>query len=723
MDRDIECRVQVFVSPRQDYEIRLCEIANHGTTKRRLELTSYLEWVLGSHDGDANHPAFSKLFVETEFCAERQAILARRRPRSNDDGEFWGLHRVVADDMQTGLSFETNRMRFIGRGRTLARPQALDPGGKLSGDVGAVLDPIASLRLELTIEPGESHEVGFLVGAGQNRAAIEEILRSAADLSALRSALNEVKAVGLLNGHPTFVARPEFVDLSSPGRHIPASSFGADQRDESMQKRELQFDNGYGSFTADGREYVIRVRPDDQGNQVRPPMPWANVVANEHAGFLVTESGASYTWAGNSRINRLTAWHNDPVCDPHAEAFWIRDEDDDVFWSPTPGPTPSGGVYEVRHGFGYTAFASASHELSQELTLFMVRDDPVKIARLRITNRSDRTRRLSLFSFAHWALGGLASETGIDVATSYDSTNRAIFATNPHREHYGECVAFSAPIIGESPACEISHTGDRAAFVGRYRDIEAPTMVASADDLDGRTGQNLEPCAAWRISLSLPPGQLFECAFLLGEAENLRQVQNLLARYADFSAIDSALTVSQQFWRELLSSISIETPERELDVLVNGWLAYQNLSCRLWARSAYYQPGGAFGFRDQLQDSAALIYHRPEITRKQILRHASRQFTDGDVLHWWHPDTQYGVRTRFSDDLLWLPLVTAEYVARTGDTKLLDEDVPFVTAAPSRRISRRRICGRKRSILPPLCTSIVAARLTAGSRPARTVCP
>ncbi|HEX3601156.1 MAG TPA: hypothetical protein VHU84_13485, partial [Lacipirellulaceae bacterium] len=681
LDRDIECRTRVFVAPQGDFEVRLCQLSNHGATKRRIELTSYLEWVLGSQAADANHPAFSKLFVETQYCEKRRAILAKRRPRSNDDAEFWGVHCVVADDLQAEPKFETNRLRFIGRGRTISQPVAMEPGVKLSGDSGPVLDPIASLRVVVEIESGESQEIAYLVGAAETRSAIDEMLRMSADLTALRGMFDEAGVTGATNGHVTIATRPEFGDSKGKERFKPTAKEIVSQQVAS-EKPALLFENGYGGFTADGREYVIRVRPDGRGGQVRPPMPWANVIANEHAGFLVTESGASYTWAGNSRTNRLTAWHNDPVCDPYAEAFWLRDDEASVYWSPTPGPTPAAAEYRVRHGFGYTTFEHTSHELSQELTMFMVPDEPVKIVRLRVMNRGNRARRLSLFSFAHWGLGGLASETGIDIATTYDVKARAIFATNPHRELYGEYVAFSAPVTGESLNCEISHTSDRAAFVGRYRDLTAPLALGSSSELDGRSGHGIEPAAAWQVSFELPPGESYECAFLLGEAADSAAARQLIAKYADVSRVDAALSETQQFWHETLSAVTIETPDGELDLLTNGWLPYQNLSCRMWARSAYYQPGGAFGFRDQLQDSSALVYCRPEITRAQILRHASRQFVEGDVLHWWHPDTEYGLRTRFSDDLLWLPMLTAEYVARTGDAKLLDEETPFIVAPP-----------------------------------------
>jgi cyclic beta-1,2-glucan synthetase len=463
----------------------------------------------------------------------------------------------------------------------------------------------------------------------------------------------------------------------SPNRVAPSSSSPA----ESFVSAEpLHFENGYGGFSANGREYVICVAPDGAGGQNRPPMPWVNVIANEKAGFLVTESGAGYTWAGNSRLNRLTAWHNDPVTDPHSEAIWIRDDDQYTFWSPMPGPTPAAAEYWVRHGFGYTTFEHESHGLSQETTLFMARDEPVKLTRLRIENRSDRSRRLSLFSYSHWALGGLISETAGQVATANDAQSRVIWATNCERDYYGRYVAFSAIRFDGFTQHPIAFTCDRTSFLGRFADVRAPAAIVAGRALDGRDGDGIDPCAAWQVAIELPAGGTFECTYLLGEATDRHAALAMIGNYGNQQQVQQALEQVVASWRDLLTAIEIETPDAEIDLMVNGWLLYQNLSCRMWGRSAYYQPGGAFGFRDQLQDAAAFVYQRPEITRTQILRHAAQQFVEGDVLHWWHPDTGYGLRTRFSDDLLWLPYIAAEYVQKTGDEAVLQAELPFIAA-------------------------------------------
>jgi N,N'-diacetylchitobiose phosphorylase len=688
LDYDIECQLTISVAQRHNFEVRNCRLTNLGTRVRRIELTSYLEWVLGSQEADRNHPAFAKLFVETQFCRERGAILARRRPRHSNESEFWGFHSVLhgGKHISCELQFETNRLRFIGRGRTLRNPIALEPGAILTGDYGPVLDPVASLRLALRLEPGESQEFSFVLGAAPNHSEVHELL-TATNAAPIVVPRPKAMTIDSPNGRPIRTIVPAFLELRSEDKYKRAiateTEIAADaERIRSEHSSPLQFDNGYGGFSADGREYVVRLQPDGLGGHLRPPMPWTNVIANEQAGFLVTESGASYTWSGNSRTNRLTAWHNDPVSDPHGEALWIRDEDRGVFWSPTPGPTPASSEYEVRHGFGYTVFKHASHDLSQEVTTFMARDEPIKLTRIRIVNRSGRKRRLSLFSYLQWTLGGLPGDAAGVIATSYRDDLRVIWATNPDRELYGQCVAFSSVSIDQANHCKTSYTCDRLAFLGAYGDTDAPAAIAASETLNCRTGNGLDPCAAWQVQFELSPGDAFECTFVLGETFDHDLATSLVRKYADNVRVQQALAEVRQFWLHLLSAVTVETPNREIDLLVNGWLTYQNLSCRMWGRSAYYQPGGAFGFRDQLQDSAALLHHRPDITRDQILLHASQQFVEGDVLHWWHPDTGYGLRTRFSDDLLWLPCFAAEYVARTGDAAILDEQVPFVVAAP-----------------------------------------
>jgi N,N'-diacetylchitobiose phosphorylase len=681
VDFGIACTMRVVVSPGRNVEVRSIQLTNQSATRRRIEIISYLEWVLGSADGDANHPAFSKLFVETEFCDRRSAIIARRRPRSKEDSEFFGFHAVRghASAGDCSVEFETNRARFIGRGRNLRTPAALEPRSSLSQDTGAVLDPIASLRTVLSLAPHETRELSFFVGAGQSRADIDRMLESLDSIEEHNHSSQAASSNG--SGHRLVSTHSAIHDTDADSDVYRPARVAADVP-SSNEDTATQFHNGFGGFDVATREYVIRISRDESNNYRFPPMPWVNVIANERAGFIVSERGAGCTWSGNSRENRLTAWHNDPICDPHSEAIWLRDEKAQEFWSVTPGPSPSGNDYRVRHGLGYTVFEHTSHELAQELTTFLVRDEPLKIVRLRLTNLGDQLRELTLTSYAHWALNGLARDSSIDVQTTYDQRSRAVFATNPMRNVYGECVAFSGMCLEESQRDGSSFTCDRASFIGLNRELAAPAALATAGPLDEWTGREMDSCAAWQIPISVKPGETVECAFLLGEASDAESARALLERYKYPDSVNRAFEDARKFWSDTISAISIETPAPELDALINAWLPYQNLSCRMWARSAFYQPGGAFGFRDQLQDSAAMIFHRPDITRSQILRHAAHQFPEGDVLHWWHPDNEYGLRTRFSDDLLWLPLITAEYVERTGDAAILEEQTSFVEGPP-----------------------------------------
>ncbi len=385
-------------------------------------------------------------------------------------------------------------------------------------------------------------------------------------------------------------------------------------------------------------------------------------------------------WTANSRENRLTPWSNDPVSDPHCDAVYLRDEDDGTFWSPTPGPAPALSGYEVRHGFGYTTWRHGSHEMEQEMVAFVPRSDPVKIIRLRLRNASSRVRRISIFSYAQLVLGAPPLDTAPPIVTERDIETGAILATNSARGEFAHRVAFAAIAAGNDAL--VSATGDRRAFLGRYGHECDPAALRSATPLEEQFGANLDACAAFQATLSLQPRQSRECIILLGEAESADAARSLVRRYSDLRTASDALSAVRESWTCRLSAIQVDTPSPELDLMVNGWLAYQNLGCRVWGRSAFYQSGGAFGFRDQLQDTAALVYLAPELTRAQILLHAEQQFVEGDVMHWWHPPLGKGIRTRFSDDLLWLPHITAFYIARTGDDGVLDEVARFLTAPP-----------------------------------------
>jgi cyclic beta-1,2-glucan synthetase len=433
----------------------------------------------------------------------------------------------------------------------------------------------------------------------------------------------------------------------------------------------LLFDNGLGGLTGDGREYVIYLEPGQW-----TPAPWINVIANPTFGFLVSEAGSSSTWSVNSSENRLTPWSNDPVTDPSGEALYLRDEETAQVWSPTPQPARAPAPYLIRHGAGYSIFEHHSHGLKQELRLFVARDAPVKVIQLRLENVWERGRRITATFYTEWVLGVVRDASQEYVVPEFDNDSQALLVRNSYSAEFGERVAFVA-------ASKKLHglTADRAEFLGRMGSLSRPAALERIG-LASAVQPGLDPCAAVQLHIELGPGEVQEIFFLLGEAASKAEALRLVKQYQDAEQVKAAWESASGFWEDVLGSVQVQTPDPAMNVLLNRWLLYQTLACRVWGRSAFYQASGAFGFRDQLQDVMALVHVAPHLAREHILESARQQFEAGDVLHWWHPPSGRGVRTRCSDDLLWLPFVTAHYIQATGDESILDEQSPFRKAAP-----------------------------------------
>lgn len=450
--------------------------------------------------------------------------------------------------------------------------------------------------------------------------------------------------------------------------------------DDGVRSSSLLHYNGYGGFSPDGREYVIHLRLDkDTGRLIFPPAPWINVLANPQFGCITSERGSDYTWSRNSRENRLTPWSNDAVTDPPGEALYIRDEDNGLFWSPVPGPVLGSAHYEVRHGFGYTCYRSRTLNIDQEVTKWVPADDPVKLVKLSLTNTELSSRTLSIFRYLDWVLGAFRDKSSHFIVTDLDREAKVIFARNHYNNEFAGRVAFASYISGTVPERD-SFTSDRARFIGRNRQLDNPEALQSGRELNNRFGAGFDPCAASQSVIELNSGETVDFYFILGEADTEEQARELLHTYSDPQTAEASLKEVKAYWKNKLTAIQIDTPASELNVLANGWLQYQNIACRMWARTGFYQSGGAFGFRDQLQDATAVLYLDPRLARNQILLHAAHQFVEGDVLHWWHPPTGRGIRSRITDDLLWLPYVTAFYINYTGDEGILKERVRFIAS-------------------------------------------
>jgi len=836
-DQGIDAYTEIVVSPEDDIELRRLRITNLGRARRSVEVTSYAEVVIAPAAADAQHPAFSKLFVQTEALAEPAALLCTRRPRSADERPPYLLHLMAVHGARAGaVSHETDRSRFIGRGRSLHAPQALRQSGALSGSAGSVLDPVAATRRVITLEPGQTATVDIVYGMADTREACvalahkyvdrrladrvfelawthshvvlrqinaseadsqlyarlagaivysQPVLRANAnmllrnhrsqsglwgyaisgDLPIVLLQVSDASNIDLVRqmvqAHAWWRLKGLAVDLviwneerdvyrqrlqeqilgliaSGIEAHVvdrPGGIFvrqveqiaGEDRillqavaraiitdrhgslAEQVMRKavaerrvapfeprraaesarpvqrqaavRELGFYNGFGGFTPDGREYVI-APPAGR----RPPAPWVNVLANPRFGTVVSEGGSAYTWCENAHELRLTPWHNDPVTDVGGETIYLRDEESGEVWHPTSLPDPGDErddsdalPYLTRHGFGYSVFEHDAAGIHSELTVFVAIDAAVKFSVLVLRNDSGRSRRLSATGYVEWVLGDLRAKSGPHISTDVAADSGALYARNPYSNDFGDWVAFFDVDANDRAFATI--TGDRTEFIGRNGSLRRPAALRRMR-LSGRIGAGRDSCAAIQVPFELAPGQTREIVFRLGMGRSADEAGQLVQRFRGGAAKSEALDAVHSHWRQTLGAVQVSTPDAALDALANGWLVYQTLACRMWARSGYYQSGGAFGFRDQLQDAMALVHTRPHLLREHLLLSASRQFVEGDVQHWWHPPSGRGVRTRMSDDYLWLPLALCRYVQATHDTGVLTEGVPFLEGRP-----------------------------------------
>ncbi len=821
----LEAHTEISVSPEDDVELRRITLTNRSGVARDIEVTSYAEVVLAPPAADAAHPAFSNLFVQTEFVRKSSALLCTRRARSAEERPPWLLHLMVGPGgEEEALSCETDRSRFVGRGGTLANPAAMQTPAPLSDTVGAVLDPIISLRRTVSVPPNESVTIDLVLGMAESRAsalvlvekyqslrmtgrildlawthsqvtlrhlnasnreaqlygrlagaliyadparrASPAVLRSNRrgqsglwaygisgdaplvllrisdpakieivrqliqahsywrmkgltvelvilneEVSVYRQALHEqitaliasgIEAQLLDKAGGIFVRRLEQVShddrvlLNAVARIVlddekgtlteqmerrselefqvpllmPIKSAGPPaSRPASLPARELIFPNGLGGFTSDGHEYVITLSPGQT-----TPAPWVNVLANPFFGTVVSESGSAYTWLENSHEFRLTPWSNDPVEDTPGEAFYIRDEQTGQFWSPTPLPTRGATPYVIRHGFGYTVFEHTEHGIASEFWVYVAMDAPVKFNVLKLRNLSGRPRRLSVTGYWEWVLGDLRPKSLLHVQTEVDLRTGTLLARNPYNTDFPDRVAFIDVNDGTRTL-----TGDRKEFLGRNGSLAQPAALKRVR-LSGKVGAGLDPCGAVQVALELPEGAERETVFRLGAGRTTAEAQALIQRFRRGDASRVALEEVWAYWNRTLGAVNVDTPDPAVNAMANGWLLYQTLGCRLWGRTGFYQSGGAYGFRDQLQDVMALVHAEPALAREHLLRAAAHQFREGDVQHWWHPPAGRGVRTSFSDDYLWLPYATCRYVACVADTGVLDEKVPFLEA-------------------------------------------
>lgn len=818
----LEVATEIAVSPEDNVEIRCITLSNQAMRYRQLEVTSYIEIALAEHKADLMHPAFSKMFIETEAIDQYEGLLAHRRQRSPEDLERWCFHIASINHQETGpFSYETQRDIFIGRNRTLANPEKITTN--LSNSHGYVLDPMFAIRKKIRIEAGKQSKISYITGYANTRDEAMRLMEKYKNIDAslrvldmawthaeldlrrlhithedahlfqrlanfmiypdvqLRASQETLKAnrygqqqlwgrgisgdnpillvtiediynlevvqsalqahafwkfrglkadVVVLNKEKTSyeqplnehlirivqayaqysgldinggiflldadkISREDLNLLYTVANAILVAERGSLSQQLAMPRRttsvqsllkadphvqehpspplpflQLLFFNGIGGFTTDGKEYAIFY---EQGKTNFAP--WINVICNKNFGFLASARGLGMTWNSNSQTNRLTPWSNDSTLNPISDICYIRDDESGKFWTVASSPIFENDPFRARHGNGYTVYEHNSHAIEQEITVFVPLDDahtPVRIQIIKLTNRSSKKRKLSVFTYTELTLGQEREESQRFIETSWNYEANALMAVNHYRSQFSDQVAF----FSSSPRPS-SYTGSRKDFIGRNQSTNSPDALKRTK-LSQRTGVAMDPCFALQNSVELYSNESIEIVVILGECAHIAKAKDICHYYQNIENARLAFNTAKTWWDQLHSKIQVRTPDQSLDLLFNRWLTYQNLSCRMWGRSAFYQSGGAFGFRDQLQDAAALIYLDPSLTKEQILKSASRQFIEGDVQHWWHAETGSGVRTRISDDLLWLPYVVMHYIKVTSDDSIMDIEVPYI---------------------------------------------
>ncbi len=821
--KNINTHTEVIVSAEDNVELRRITITNVTDKDLSLDLTSYSEPVLSTPESDLAHPAFNKLFIQTEYINEKSALLANRRKRSDDEDDLYGIHQIVYDHKKCkNIQYETDREKFLGRRNNLSKANGLKGGSTLSNTVGGVLDPILSFKTNVSLAPYGSTQVIFVSGLAKSRdealrlidqyhdrhtfmredqmswtqsqirlkhlnieldevntfqklagsliysdsklrppsSRVEKNIKSQKDLwnygisgdipillifiknkheisfitdilqfheylraknipfdlvifseesSSYRLDIHEellhqvntsggqgllFKKGGIFLFRKDITTDEDFTFLKSvarvyfntqegslkkqvnqllkvtkcPALKVLGKRQSPSRKEHPVKRPELEFFNSFGGFKDGGKEYQIYLK----GNQVTPA-PWINVIANSRGfGFLVSETGSSHTWSENSRENRITPWNNDPVLDHSGEIIYLYDQESGETWSPAPGYARDMSPYLVRHGQGYTVFEHNYAEVAHKLTMYVSLEEDLKFVRLKLKNLSNTKRHISVYYYLEWVIGFHRSQTAHHIVTEKGFDQNVFHAQNHFQEDFGSKTTFACSSKNVS-----SFTCDRRSFFGRHGQYDRPLGINN-DQLDGKMGAGLDPCLTMKVDCKLEAQQEEEIIFLLGQVPDCKLIKEIVELNIDVKKADQVLKEAKNFWEETLGSLQVKTPFPQFDILINHWMLYQTISSRIWARTAFYQSGGAYGFRDQLQDVTALAHSNPMIARDHILKAAAHQFEEGDVLHWWHPPIEKGVRTRFSDDLLWLPFVVDHYVLTTGDESILDEVIPFI---------------------------------------------